>query len=94
MPHRWAYWGACLDSTYEDIWALKATETPVTWRTFRQRVPGAFDFFVERGAFWDDTTNKNIEDSYFIAFFKGVFMGQPCYFARWSGIEFIWLPTR
>ena len=88
---KWRYWGNCIQSTYEDITALKDSEEMVSWRTFKQHVPEAFKFFKDQKAFWSDTTSRNIENSPFIAFYKGTFMGRPTYFARWSGIEWIWI---
>jgi len=86
----YTYFGNCVSSTYEDIMALRGSSQSVTWRTFKRHVPEAREFFEQLGAFYEETTERNIEQSPFIAFFRGVHRGRPAYYAVWSGYEWIW----
>jgi hypothetical protein len=85
------YWGNCSQSTAEDIWDLQDSAEPVSWRTFKKVIPEARKMLEEMGAVWDETTEKQIEDSQFLDFYKGTFMGLPAYFIDWSRIEWIWV---
>ena len=91
MAKKWRYWGNCINSTAEDIWALEESEEEISWDTFKKHVPKARKFLLDIGAIWEETTNQNIRDTPFLDFYKGVFMGKPAYFFRWSRIEWIWI---
>lgn len=84
------YWGNCSDSTAEDIWALQESAKPVSWRTFKKAIPDARQMLVDAGAISEDITDKEIEDSWFLDFFRSEHRGRPAYFISWSGIEWIW----
>jgi hypothetical protein len=84
------YFGNCVSSTYEWIQDLRDNSVGVTWATFRRNIPDAREFFEEQGAFYPETTNKDIEGSPFISFNKGKHRGRPAYWADWSGYEWIW----
>ena len=53
-------------------------------------VAEAREFFEAQGAFYPETTHKDIEGSPFISFHKGYHRGRPAYWAGWSGYEWIW----
>lgn len=86
----WAYWGNCVDATAEDIDALRDSAEQITWRTFRSHIPDAKAFFIGEGGLWKETTNEQVENSCFFTFYRGIFREQRCYFATWSGYEWIW----
>jgi len=85
------YVGNCVSSTAEDINALTDSAKRITWKTFRKHVPTARDFLKEIGAVLDGATNKDIETTDWISFYKGVYRGRPSYFFEWSAIEWIWV---
>jgi hypothetical protein len=84
------YVGNCTTSDAQSIWDMRNNSREVTWRTFRKHCPEARKLFEEKGGFWPKTTNKQIEDSGFFAFYKSTHRGTPCYYASWSGYEWIW----
>jgi len=84
------YIGNCVSSDAQSIWDMREKSRRVTWRTFRQHCPDARQFFEDQGAFWEETTHKQIEDSGFFDCHKSTYRGIPCYFADWSGFEWIW----
>jgi hypothetical protein len=91
MPKRMHHIGNCSTvGTYESINAMRASARQVTWRTFRRRCPDSVYLFRSLGGI-SGATHKDIEESCFFSFYKSTFAGRPCYYACWSGYEWIWL---
>lgn len=89
-----SYWGNCINSSAEDIWALQDSANRVKWKTFKHHISGARRFLKDIGALLDGATDKDIEDCDWIAFNKGIFRGKICYFVDWSAIEWIFTKER
>lgn len=84
---RYQYVTDCTGSTYEDIQALKESETGVSLGTFRKAVGTAA---------WKDITASlgygrdfPISRDWHVGYYKGVYRGVPAYFLRHSMIEHI-----
>lgn len=88
------YWGNCINSNANDINSMVDSARRVTWKTFKRKVDDAKRFLKDIGATFKETTDKDIEDSDWIAFNKGIFKGKPCYFVEWSAIEWIFVSER
>jgi hypothetical protein len=84
---RFLFVTSCIDSTYEDIQALIASEQVVSRDTFRKAIG------PEQ---WHDLVASLGYDRYFpitrdwhVGYYKGVYRGVPAYFLRHSRIEYI-----
>jgi hypothetical protein len=87
LAGRFHFVHSCVNSTYEDIQALMASETAVSLATFRTAVG------PEQ---WREIRSNLGYDRYFpiskdwhVGYFKGTYRRVPAYFLRHSRIEYI-----
>jgi hypothetical protein len=82
----------CIGSTYEAISALKETEQSISRRTFREYVgPEEWKDLQQRLGYDRDFP---IARDWHVGYYKGVYLGKPAVFVRWSGIEYIFVRPR
>lgn len=90
------YWTCCVDlHRIEDVESLQAMVSRaqrVTYRTMLGHCQGLLDWAVEHG-YVVRGQDLRMKNDWHISYHKSVFLGRPCYFLRWSGIEFIWGDT-
>jgi hypothetical protein len=93
MNPAFAFRTTCINSTGDAIREMIERSTQISYRTFRRYVSIkevsemlGYRRAGERHYRGRLTLNKDWAASYY----KGEYLGQPCYFVRWSGIEYIW----
>ena len=95
MPRDFHYLTNCVNVPRRDVEALhdmidRARE--VTWRTLTRHVPVAeirdhFPGYEYNGR------GLHIKDDWAVSFNKSKYKGKPCYYIRWSAIEYIFCPV-
>jgi hypothetical protein len=89
------YHASCVDlSTTEDVKALTlmvSIAKPITLQTFRKRAEGLELWREERHYAKRRKDGPTLGSDWAIGFYKSTFRGYPCYYIRWSAIEFIWV---
>ena len=61
----------------------------VTYRTFRKYAVGLDQWAREKG--YGEPRSLTLKRDWAVSFYKSKILGNPCYFLRWSAIEFIWI---
>lgn len=85
---RYAYVMSCIDSTYEDMQALQASEKDVSRATFAKAIGKSQWADIQASLGYD--RHFPIARDWHVGYYKGVFRGVPCYFLRHSRIEHIY----
>ena len=90
---KFVYRCCCCDlSQPTDVQALNRMieeAKPVTYRTFRKYAVGLDQWAKEKG--YGDPPGLTLKRDWAVSYHKSKIMGQPCYYLRWSAIEFIWI---
>ncbi len=78
----------CVSSTSELITPMVERARDITFRTFARRcnwvpVARSLGYLVGRG------NALRLSNDWHVSFHKSVFNGKPCYYLRWSGIEYV-----
>jgi hypothetical protein len=60
----------------------------VTYKTMLKHVRGLLDWAEQRG--YSPASDLHLKDDWAVGYYKSTFAGRPCYFVRWSAIEYIW----
>ena len=84
------YTTCCVHSTGEAINSMKDTAREVTYRTFRKHCEGLDDWAEAMSYFRHPAQGLTLKNDWHVAYFKGEYMGKPCYFLTHSAIEHIW----
>ena len=96
----YVYLCSCVDlSQPTDVDALNQMiqdSKEVTYRTFRRYASGLDQWAKEKGYENRKSQGITLKHDWHVSYFKSSIMGQPCYYLRWSAIEFIWVkfPTK
>jgi hypothetical protein len=85
---RYLYVHSCVESSQEDIHALKRSEKKVSLGTFRKAIGlEAWHELVKNLGY--RRGGVSIAKDWAVDFCRGVYRGVPCFFLRHSGIEYI-----
>ncbi len=93
MPERqkdYKYTTCCVDIPRKDVPALNQMieeAQAITYNTMVRNCFGLSDWAANKG--YDQTLR--LKNDWAVSFYKSKFKGQPCFFLRWSAIEFIWV---
>jgi len=89
----------CVSSHADDLEPMIDGAREITWETFRKHVhvsevQRVFSNYSYRGEKINPETGEatcefHIKDDYAVSFCKSKFKGKPCYYIRWSAIEYI-----
>lgn len=89
-PKPYIYRTNCVIITAADILAMLDVERSVTLETIRKNCEGVEDFEREHGYAVGAERGLHMKDDGCVSYHKSKFKGLPCYFIKWSAIEFIW----
>lgn len=78
----------CVESTYEDMRALLASEQSISLATFRLAIGLPQWRILTRALGYD--RGFPIRRDWHVGYYQGQYRGAPAYFLRWSGIEHIY----
>lgn len=84
---RYVYVTNCVESTYEDIQALQASEVDVSLATFRKALGLARWREIQRDLGYG--RDFPIGRDWHVGYYRGIYRGVPAYFLRHSRIEYI-----
>jgi hypothetical protein len=62
----------------------------ITWRTFRKHASNAREVIARVHPDIVKFTNRDIEETPFLRFFKSIFDGKVCYYGIWGGCWWVW----
>lgn len=89
----------CKASDYKSITDMTDRAREITWETFIRHVPvsevrAVFPSYSYQGEYYNPDTGEqtcgfHIKDDFAVSFHKSVYRGRPCYYIRWSAIEWI-----
>jgi hypothetical protein len=89
------YWRCCGDfHDHEEVKALGQmveAAKDVTYRTMLSRCREMLTWARRQGYDLDRRRGLTLSNDPTVSYHKSKFNGQPCYFLRWSAIEFIWV---
>lgn len=83
----------CVDHDRNEVDLLRdmiARARPISWGTFKRRCKWR-ELAVQLGYAVGRTKDLRIEDDYTVGFYASRYSGRPCYYIRWSSIEYIFL---
>lgn len=93
------YFKSCVDFTGDEVEHLLAmldseAETRVTLATLRRHCGAAVISAWATGHGYELSKRRGLTmaGDYAISYHRSIYRGERCYFIRWSGIEFIWVP--
>lgn len=86
----------CVNSTSRDITPMVDAEKDITRRTFLQHVDRENLRDVEKSLGYDEHPSQGLTmaGDYHVSYHRSVFRGQPCYFFRWSSIEYVFIEPK
>lgn len=84
---RYRYVHSCKKSDYESISDLKESAQGISMRTFAEKVGPSGWRFIQDMLGYD--RNFPISRDWHVAYYSGVYRGQPAVFLVWSGVEYI-----
>lgn len=90
------YFKSCVDHEPDEVATLVAmieNATPVTLATMRRNCIGLDAWAKAQGYESDKRRGLTLANDWHVSYHRSTYDGQRCYFVRWSGIEFIWLPN-
>lgn len=93
MKKNFLFRTSCVDSTAELIDALEESEVEVSRQTFLNHVPRTEVSRVFEQHGFERGFVPPPEDN-FVAYYRGTYHGELCYFFRWSAIEWIFTSRR
>jgi hypothetical protein len=79
------------DDRVEALNHMIETATEVTYRTMRRHCSGLLDWARNKGYDRHPNQGLTLKNDWHVGFYKSTFEGRPCYFLRWSAMEFIWV---
>lgn len=68
---------------------MVADAKDVTYQTVQRHCQGLAEWASSKG--YGEPRSLTLKKDWAVGFYKSVFMGLPCYYVRWSAIEFIWV---
>lgn len=90
---RYQYHTNCVSSTAEAIDDMTENARGVTYETVRKHCEGLRQWAESLG--YSPASNRGcgltLKDDYAVSFHKSRYEGKPCYYVRWSAIEYIWV---
>ena len=86
------YETCCVESTAELIDALTDDEVAVeiSHDEFATAVEGLDEWATSKGYELDPEDGLTLVADWHVSYHRSVYDGRPCFYLRWSGIEFIW----
>lgn len=66
----------------------------VTYRTVLKHCLGLLDWAVQQGYSRHPNQGLTLKADWAVSFHKSTFKGRPCYYVRWSAIEYIWVKEK
>ena len=84
------YLHCCVDSDAESIQNMLDSHEEATVSELRENIAGLDDWAVAHGYELDPDDGLTLDDDWHVSAGVAVYRGEPCWFLRWSGIEFIW----
>ena len=83
----------CIHSTGESISEMVEAATQISYRTFRRYV--SIEEVNEMLGYLNPGQRHykgrlTLQKDYAVSYYKSRYEGAPCYYVRWSAIEFIW----
>ena len=88
MPFHYAT--CCVESDGESITTMVDAERSITYRTALKHMVGLLEWAGAHG-YECRAPNLTLKNDWSVSFHKSVYRGKPCYYVRWSAIEYIWL---
>jgi len=85
---RYHYHTCCIESKGEWINDMTQQARDVTLRTFRRNCAGVREWAEAHG--YSRQLGISLCNDWHVSYHKSRYRGQPCYYVRWSAIEFIW----
>lgn len=82
----------CVSANGDDINAMKATGTAISYRTFRKAItPEAYVEIVKALGYslTAHRGNLTLQKDWHVAYYRGTYLGKPCVYLVWSAIEYI-----
>jgi hypothetical protein len=92
MPDRYQYAQCCVDGEAEALTAMMDQATDVTYRTMFRHCIDLLDWAKSHGYETDSRRGLTLRQDWAVSYHRSKFKGLRCYYLRWSGIEFIFLP--
>jgi len=84
---KFSYETSCLESTGHFINSMKENQTPITFETMKRNCEGLLEWSRSKG--YD--RELPIQNDFHVSYHKSYYRYKPCYYVRWSAIEFIWV---
>lgn len=95
MSKKYFYRTCCVqcDSIIDRDKLNKMVDDPqdITYRTMLKHCHGLLDWAVEHNYDRRSDQGLTLRNDWHVSYHKGVWGNEPCYFLKWSGIEFIWV---
>jgi len=90
---RYQYRTSCVSSTATAIHDMVDNARDVTYETVRKHCDGLLAWAESLG--YSTASNRGcgltLKNDYAVSFHKSKYKGKPCYYVRWSAIEYIWV---
>jgi hypothetical protein len=83
---KYRFIGNCVNLDGESIQVMVSDAIPVTYRTLQRHCEKFGDIVQGLGY----SRSFPIKKDWAVSYHKGTYRGQPCYFFRWSGFEYVW----
>lgn len=87
------YETCCTNIQPKDVPALNdmiRDQKAVTYRTMLKRCQGFLNWAEQHG-YTVHGQDLHLKNDWHVGYYKSSFKGRPCYFVRWSAIEYIWV---
>lgn len=84
------YTTCCVYSTAEAIHALKDSAREISYRTFRKHADDLDQWAESMSYALHPSQGLTLKQDWHVAYYKGTYLGRPCYFLVHSAIEHIW----
>lgn len=78
----------CVSSTCELITDMVDSSREITYKTFFKYV-SLSEVANMLGYETDPRKGLTIKNDWHVGYYKSVYRGKPCYYVRWSGIEYV-----
>jgi hypothetical protein len=87
---KFRYATCCIEAKGEDITEMVDVAKDITYRAALRHMTGLLDWARAHG-YESRAPGLTLKSDWAVSFHKSIYRGQPCYYLRWSGIEYIWL---
>lgn len=93
MGNKFHFVTNCVSSDGESIGAMVDQAQDITYRTFAKHCDWQ-PIARELGYAVGPSPELHMKDDWHIGYYRSKYRGKPCYFFKWSAIEYVFVQTR